>query len=194
MFTKGPPERSCFFFFNACCWSRIHFGLNSSMKLTGNANESLQQLSLQRCGFSVLFFFVFFFFQFCIQAADASEFSSFFCSTCGPTASKGKYSQHLAVTPACLHILFASHLCTVDDLIRPVHQSLSQFGCKAHSDGAKHILMQRCSALVSNMSPHCSHHAEMWGQQRVARQWKHKSKKSQQNHTRMMIYILFFIS
>lgn len=186
---KGTPLKvhAFIYFFLICCWSRIHCGLNPSMKLTENANESLQQLSLQR--------FFFFFSQFCIQAADVSEFSFlFFCWACGLTASKGKHSQRLAATPACLHVLFASHLWTGDDLIRPVHQSLSQLGCTSHSEGVRHILVQRCSALVSMWALTIRRHAEMWRHQQVAQKWKQKSSKSQRDsHIYENKYFIFIL-
>lgn len=79
--------------------------------------------------------FFFSFSQLCIRQQTLPNdlfFFFFFRSTRGLTASEGKHSPLVAVAPACLHVMFASRLCTGDDLARPVHQNPSQFGCPCH--------------------------------------------------------------
>lgn len=141
---RNPPESSCFFkkknmlLITHTLWPQPKHEINWKCKWKPATIES-----------STLRFSIFFFFYNFVFRQQTRQNFLFFV-----TASKGKYLQRLAVTLACLHFLFASHLCTGNDLIRPVHQSLRQFGCMSHSEGGEHILVQRCSGL--NVSVHDS--------------------------------------
>lgn len=133
LLTKGPhpPTPRKVHAFLICCWSRIHSGLNPSMKLTENANESPQQLSLQHAFFSLSFFF-----QFCIQAADVSEFSFLFLFS---ALANGEQRQTLATFGSHAGV-FARPVCISSLHRRWPHKACSSksepfFGCTSHSEG-----------------------------------------------------------
>lgn len=131
LLTKVPPWKVHAFFFNMllimhALWPQPKHEINWKCKWKPATIES----SKLCVGFNLFLFFAALY-----SPADASECSfifSFSCTTPGLTPSEGKHSPRVAVAPACLHVLFASHLCTADDLARPVHQNLSEFGCPSH--------------------------------------------------------------